>query len=297
MVMIESSWLTALTSFALDENMSRAAKRLHLSQPAVHAQLKKLGAALDVTLYRRVGRGLKLTPEGIEVLAFARDLDERTAELGVRLHQLEAERLVLAAGEGAIMYVLGEGLRSYVKTSAARVELSVLDANQTVEAVKSGLSHVGVAVLERAPPGLEVTPVTSVEQLLVMPRAHRLASRRRIELGDLAGERLIVPPEGRPHRALLDAAFRARGISPEIGVVARGWELTLKLVELGLGMAVVNACCRIPRGLLTRPLRELGRVSYVAVTRKRPRDAAAELVKSLVRHGEAWRRPGPVAAR
>jgi LysR family transcriptional regulator, low CO2-responsive transcriptional regulator len=70
--MVEASWLTALTSFALDENMSRAAKRLHLSQPAVHAQLKKLGAALDVTLYRRVGRGLKLTPEGIGVLAFAR---------------------------------------------------------------------------------------------------------------------------------------------------------------------------------------------------------------------------------
>jgi LysR family transcriptional regulator, low CO2-responsive transcriptional regulator len=268
---------------------------LHLSQPAVHAQLKKLGAALDVGLYRRVGRGLQLTPEGVEVLAFARDLEERTQELGARLHQLEAERLVLAAGEGAIMYVLGEGLRSFVKTCSARVELSVLDAGQTVEAVRSGLAHVGVAVLERAPPGLEVTPITVVEQVLVMPRTHRLASKRRVELAHLAGERLVVPPEGRPHRALLDAAFRASGIRPEIGVVARGWELTLKLVELGLGMAVVNACCRIPRSLAARRLRELGRVSYVAVTRRRPREAATALVKSLVRYGDAWRRPASVA--
>jgi DNA-binding transcriptional LysR family regulator len=142
-MMIDPSSLHALISFAVDENMSRAAGRLHLSQPAVHAQLKKLGAALDVALYRRVGRGLRLTPEGIEVLAFARDLEERTRELGARLHQQEHERLVLAAGEGAIISVLGAGLRSFLKTSAARVELTALEANQTVEAVKSGLAHGG----------------------------------------------------------------------------------------------------------------------------------------------------------
>jgi DNA-binding transcriptional LysR family regulator len=289
--MIDASWLRALISFAVDENMSRAAGRLHLSQPAVHAQLKKLGSTLDVALYRRVGRGLRLTPEGIEVVAFARDLEERTRELGARLHQQEQECLVLAAGEGAIMYVLGEGLRSFVKTSAARVELMALEANQTVEAVKSGLAHVGVAVLERAPAGLDVTPVTVVEQLLVMPRTHRLASRRRIALTELARERVVVPPEGRPHRILLDQAFSAKGISPEIAVVARGWGLTLKLAELGLGIAIVNGCCQIPRSLVARPLPELGRVTYVALTRKRPREPATALVESLVRHGEAWRRP------
>jgi len=288
--MIDPDWLQALISFAADENLSRAAGRLHLSQPAVHAQLKKLGSAFDVALYRRVGRGLQLTPEGIEVLAFARDLEERTRELGARLHKLEHERLTLAAGEGAIMYVLGEGLRSFVKTSAARVEVTVLEAGQTVEAVKSGLAHVGVAVLDRPPAGLDVTPLTVVEQVLAMPRTHRLASRRRIALTDLAGERLVVPPEGRPQRIMLEEAFRARGISPEIGVVARGWGLTLKLVELGLGMAIVNACCRIPRGLVARPLRELGAVTYVALTRRRPRESAAVLVQSLVRHGDTWRR-------
>jgi DNA-binding transcriptional LysR family regulator len=288
--MIDPSWLQALISFSVDENMSRAARRLHLSQPAVHAQLKKLGSAFDVALYHRVGRGLKLTSEGIELLAFARDLEERTRELGARLHRLEHERLRLAAGEGAIMYVLGEGLRSFVKTRSARVEVTVLEATQTVEAVKSGLAHVGVAVLDRPPAGLDVTQLTVVEQVLAMPRTHRLASRRRIELIELAGERLVVPPEGRPQRILLEEAFRAKGISPEIGVVARGWGLTLKLVELGLGMAIVNACCRIPRSLVARPLRELGQVSYVALTRKRPRESATALVQSLVRHGETWRR-------
>jgi LysR family transcriptional regulator, low CO2-responsive transcriptional regulator len=295
--MIETRWLETFAAFAEDANLSRTARRLHLSQPAVHAQLKKLSEALGVTLYRRVGRGLVLTREGVEVSAFARELEERTEELALRLRDDEPgnRRIVLAAGAGALLYVLGDGLRAFSRTNVARVELMVADSGAALDAVRAGIAQVGVAALDDAPPDLDVARITEVEQVLVVPRAHPLARRRRISIADLAGQRLIVPPEGRPQRALLDAAARAAGVAFEIGAVARGWELTLKLVELEMGAAIVNACCRIPRGLVTRPLRALPRVRYAVFTRTRPRAVARGLVEALVGHGESWR-TGPRVA-
>jgi DNA-binding transcriptional LysR family regulator len=290
MVMIESTWLRAFAAFAEDANISRAARRLHLSQPAVHAQLRKLSAELGVSLYRRAGRGLVLTPEGIEVAAFARGLEEQSRELIARMSGSAAEdRIVLAAGPGALLYVIGEGLRAFTKQRKTRLDLLTADASSAIEAVRSGLAHVGVGALDAAPGDLEVHALSSVEQMLVVRREHPLARQRHVSIPKLAGERFVLPPEGRPHRAMLDAAFRAHGTEVALGATATGWELTLKLVELGFGIAIVNACCRVTRGLVTRPIRDLPAVRYTAFTRRRPREQVAELVRLLLSKGDAWR--------
>jgi DNA-binding transcriptional LysR family regulator len=55
--MIRSEWLTSFIAFAEELNFTRAAARLHISQPAFHVQIRKLAEALGVTLYERAGRG------------------------------------------------------------------------------------------------------------------------------------------------------------------------------------------------------------------------------------------------
>ena len=100
----------------------------------------------------------------------------------------------------------------------------------------------------------------------------------------------MLPPEGRPQRVALDAALVAKNVRVTAGAIATGWELTLRLVELGAGLAVVNASVRIPRGLVARPLAELPRIRYLALSRHRPREHVAALVAALVGHGEAWRK-------
>ncbi len=289
--MIETSQLRAFASFAEDTNLSRAARRLHLSQPAVHAQIRRLSEELGTALYRRSGRGLVLTPEGVLVAAFARDADERTKGLLARLRgELAPQRVVLAAGSGALLYVIAEGLRAFLRRRAVRVDLLTVDAASAIAAVRSGLAHVGVAVCSTPPEDLAVHRLADVEQILVVPKGHALARahRSRCTLESLTGERLVAPPEGRPHRDMLDAALHARGVRVEIGAVAQGWELTLRLVELGFGVAVVNGCCRLPRGLVSRPLRELPKVSYVAFTRAPCSELATQLVQALGEHGNAW---------
>ena len=295
MVMIDSSWLGALLAFAEDANLSRTAKRLHLSQPAVHAQLRKLSDAVGVPLYQRVGRGLQLTREGAEVAAFARDAAERERDLVARLGGVsEADpHVILAAGAGALLHVLGEGLRAFGKAYVGRLEIVTADTTAALAAVTSGAAHVGVVALSSAAPlpgELDHHRLTEVGQMLVMPKTHRLASRRRLRLEDLEGERLVLPPEGRPQRVALETAFAERGVRVTAGAIATGWELVVRLVELGAGLGVVNASVAITRGLVARPLAELPRVRYVAITRRRPRPDVALLAETLVAHGNAWRK-------
>ncbi len=280
--MIETTWLHTFASFAEDANLSHAAKRVHLTQPAVHGHLRKLGDELDVLLYRRMGRALVLTAEGIEVAAFAREHLARERALRTRLaRESSAEAVVLAAGPGAIRYVVGDALPEFQRSAKVRIEVRALEAASAVLAVRSGEAHVGVGVLLSVPGGLACAKLISVAQVLVLPRAHALARKRSVRLSDLADVPLVLPPEGRPQQALA-AALRERGMEPTVGAVGRGWEVTIKLVELGLGLGVVNAFCEVPRSLVKRPLPELPAVQYYVFTREDARPTATALAKALV---------------
>jgi LysR family transcriptional regulator, low CO2-responsive transcriptional regulator len=289
--MLDSDALRTFAAFAEDASLSSAARRLHLSQPAVHAQLKRLADEIGAPLYRRSGRGLALTREGAEVAAFARDIAERTADLLARVRGERAAgdaRVILAAGAGALLFVLGAGMRAFARERAERLDVITADGRAAIEAVTSGSAHVGVAAIDGPPPDVEAHQLTDVPQVLVVPRAHRLAKKRRVSIADLDGERLVLPPPGRPQRATLDAAFTTRGISVRAGALAVGWELVVHLVSVGAGLAIVNGSVRLPRGLVARPVPELPWVRYQVFTRPRPRAAAAALVRLLVQHGKAW---------
>jgi hypothetical protein len=152
-----------------------------------------------------------------------------------------------------------------------------------------GSAHCVLPILGSGPDDLEVHDLTSVGQMLVVRRDHALARKRRVSVPELAGERFVLPPLGKPHRAILDAAFRIHDTRVVLGATASGWELTLKLVELGFGIAIVNGCCRVTRGLVARPLRALPTVHYAVLpVRNRARRLPSSCAFSCRRgsHGE-----------
>ena len=76
--MIDSVRLASFRMFAEELNFTRAAARLHISQPALHVQISTLADSLGLALYRRTGRSLSLTSAGQALLGFARDSERRT---------------------------------------------------------------------------------------------------------------------------------------------------------------------------------------------------------------------------
>jgi DNA-binding transcriptional LysR family regulator len=288
---MDSESLAAFAVFADHLNFTHAAAELHISQPALHVKVRKLGAALGRPLYRREGRGLALTPTGEAVARFARDQQSRLAGFLATLGDAEPRLpVVLAAGAGAYLYVLGDAVRRTVADRSTRLRLLTGGREQTLAAVRTGRAHLGVAVLDVLPDDLVSVPVATYPQVLVVPRRHPLARRRQVTVADLAGVALVVPPPQRPQRIALERALRSAGLPWEAAVEAEGWPLILHFVQLGVGVAVVNGCVRPPTGLVARPVRDLPPVPYYAVHRPEalddPRVAALlDRIRDRIRAG------------
>jgi DNA-binding transcriptional LysR family regulator len=286
-MIVNSDWLETFAAFATRMSFTRAAEELHISQPAVHAQIQKLTEFVGVPLYTRSGRSLALTPAGEKLWAFARESRERSgAILGELRSGGSAQPVVLAAGEGAFLYLLGPAIRAFVTRRLAPLSVLTRDRDQTLATVRTGQAHLGVTVLDAAPRDLRAEPLASVGQTVIVPRGHALARKRRVRLVDLAGQALVLPPPNRPHRMAVARALSAAGVTVEVGVEANGWELMAHFVSLGLGVAVVNACCRLPRGVVSRPMPELPLVQYHVIRRRNAHllQPAEALLQLLRRH-------------
>jgi DNA-binding transcriptional LysR family regulator len=287
--------LDALQSFAVFAdtlNFSESARLLHISQPALHAKVRKLSEQLDARLYLRVGNALELTSAGEQVARHARELLMLNRRFAKGLETGRDKPVVtLAAGEGAYLYLLGKALSQFSGPGASpHLQLLTRNRDESIQAVRAGQAQLGIAPLGTVPADLHAVRLTVVGQLLVVPRAHALASRKSVRLRDLKGAQLIVPPAGKPHRELLGRLLQAESVSWQPSLEANGWELMLRFAQLGFGLTVVNACCSIPKGLVGIPLNGYPPLEYHVFhsADRQPTEHVQRLVDALLAQGDHW---------
>lgn len=269
--------------FAEELNFTKAAAKLHISQPALFTKIQKLSDSLNRPLYERSGRNLRLTKVGADVARLGREAKELSD--GFLDELVEGERkqpVVLAAGEGAYLYLIGHSIKEYVRKSGASLRLLTRDGPSTLDAVRAGLAHVGVAVLEVLPTDVETEVLAKVPEILAVPRGHPLSRRSSIKLRDLREQSLIVPPTDRPHRMATERALRAVDVRWNVALEATGWELMLRFVQMGLGVAIVNGCCDLPAGVVGIRMPELPETCYYVMHRKKA--AAKAAILDLKKH-------------
>jgi len=260
---VSADALASFVVFADHLNFTRAAAELHISQPALHVKIRKLAQALGRPLYHRSGRRLVLTADGEAVARFARAHDERLVHFLAEFAGAAPRRpVVLAAGQGAYLYLLGDTIRAVLAEEPTRLRLINCDHRQMLAAVRTGQAHLGVSVLDVLPDDLTAVELATFPQVLLVPEGHRLARRRSVKLADLAGASLVIPPQRRPHRVLLERALGAAGVDWTVAVEAEGWPLITHFVALGVGLAIVNGCVPAPSGLVARPVTDLPPVTY-----------------------------------
>jgi len=270
-------WLRAFLAVIDTGGFTAAAARLHLSQPALHTQVKQL-AAWAGPLYRFEARRLHLTPRGQQVERLARELLAQIDSFVARDHG-EPVTPILSAGRALQLHLLAQALRGWRGRLALRTE----DRAATVEALLSGRAHLGLTALVEAEPGLDSTLVLTAAQVAIVPADDPLARRKQIRVRALAGRPLIVPPTGRSHRSTLAAAL---GGELHVAVEVEGWELMTHYAALGLGLAVVNAYVPAPRGTTAVPISDLPPQRIYLVKRRaapQPPEVAA-LEAHLTRH-------------
>lgn len=271
-------WLRALVAVVETGGFTAAAARLHISQPALHTQVKQL-AAWAGPLYSFAGRRLQLTPTGEQTLALARDVLALVDGFAARQRDPGPVTPVLSAGRAVQLHLLAHALRGWRGPLALRTE----DRAATVESVRNGRAHLGLTMLPEADRTLATTVVLEVGQVVIVPKDDPLARRRSLRVAQLAGRPLVAPPVGRDHRTTLAQAL---GGDLSVAVEVDGWELMAHYAALGLGLAVVNAYIPAPPGAVAIPVSDLPRLRIHLIKRRRAPEIAAvdALAAHLIKH-------------
>jgi DNA-binding transcriptional LysR family regulator len=234
--------IEAFVQVAQHRSFSKAADSLFLTQPSVTARIQSLERDLGEALFERNGRGVRLTEMGTAFLPFARRAlkalqEGRDAIEGMR--NLDIGSLKLGAALTVSTYVLPKILRKYCSTYPG-VEVSVHTgrSEQVLQMVLNDDVH---CALERTVhhPEVVTVPLYEDDLVLVVSPGHRLARTRQATIEDVGREQLILYDKGSSYNQLIQGVFRQHGIVPHTLMELDTIEATKKMVEEGLGVAMV----------------------------------------------------------
>lgn len=295
---------------AEERSVTRAATRLHLTQPPLSAQLARLEHELGVELFVRHRRGVDLTEAGRHLVEHARRVldDVDAAAAAVRRTGLgRTGRLALAFVPAMAWSVLPPLLRRFTEESTG-VELRFLEAgtDAVAEHVRAGRAELGLVHL---PPGgaaggvgpdLDVAVVRREPLVAVLPRSDDAPER--VDLASLADRPFLGPAREvwGGLAAHLIGACRLSGFEPtlrEVDLV----QTAVALVGAGLGVSVLPASVQLVCGpdAVTRPLTRHVPVVETGLLRRRT-DEPTAAVRQFLRLALATPEPdalGPAFAR
>lgn len=244
---MELRHLRYFVAVAEENNFTRAAARLHVTQPALSRQIRDLEEELGVELMIRSKGRAMLSPAGRALLPDARRILEMSASAVLNLRQF-AECRQHALAIGYIAPALGSFLATALQVfnqrhAKVRVSLFELSPAKQFEALRDGrldVALVGNVCPEQAGE-FDLFTIRTVPVCAVLPESHALAGKRAVRLGDLAGESFIGFAEDTfPGRNdfLLEACKKA-GFTPDIRYKADGLSSALALIGTGLGVCLM----------------------------------------------------------
>lgn len=280
--------------------MTRAARALGVSQPALSAMLKKLEAEVGAALVHRTARGVELTEAGRVFLVHAQDTLRRAdgAVRAVRqLIGLEAGSIRVGAGATATSYLLPSVVSSLrAKHPGLRFYVRETGSSAVVAAVLSGELDLGLVTMPiRGPGEEELLRLPLVEDELRLIRRRDGESKRRRdgvkkEAGpatfrwkDIEGEPFVAFEAGTAVRAIIDQAAAAAGVTLNVVMELRSIESIKQMVAAGIGVALVSRFALGPgEGQTCRETRLTRRLALIRRKDREPSVAAAAFEKELL---------------
>ena len=251
---MEIHQLQYFVAVAEEASFTRAAARVHVAQPGVSAQVRRLEAELGQQLLDRSGRSVTLTEVGAAVLPFARAaLDALDgARLAVdQLAGLVRGQVTVGMVSGCALPALAELLADFHgRYPGVAIALTEDGSDRLLELLRDGtldLALIGAAGPATA--GVETAVVVDDALVAAVSPEDPLAAERSITIEGLRGQPLVSLPRGTGVRAALDAACADAGFTPRIVLEASALPMVAQLAERGLGVAILPASAA-PSGAL-----------------------------------------------
>lgn len=288
---MDTTGLRTFITAAELESFSLAADQLYLTQPAVSKRVASLETELGAPLFDRIGRHVKLTEAGRELLPRAKTI----------LNQIEDSRRLINNLSGAVSGRLSIGTSHHIglhrlppvlrRYSAdfpnVELDLHFMDSEAACRAVQSGDLELGIVTLPPRPiEDLESEVIWPDPLSIVVGKDHALSKKMTTTLSDLARYPAILPAHGTYTRELLEQVFEPGGLGLLVGMTTNYLETIKMMVSVGLGWSV------LPQTMLNEELvslkvraitmsRQLGIVHHRKHTLS---NAAGALIETLRSH-------------
>jgi DNA-binding transcriptional LysR family regulator len=245
-------------------HFSRAAERLHISQPPLSQQIRDLEEELGVTLLERTKRQVHLTEAGkvflersYRVLAQLEQAVEATQRIG----RGEVGRLAIGFVDSATYTLLPDLLRVFrAQFPAVELRLHELTTAQQIQALHQNQIDVGVVRSAISEPGLSVECLLQESLVLALPESHSLSAQTTVSVSTLADESFILFPAklGPVFYEQIIQICQQAGFRPKVAQEAVQMQTIISLVAAGLGIAFVPASMQNfhRSGVIYRPLQE-----------------------------------------
>ncbi|WP_213929653.1 LysR family transcriptional regulator [Serratia marcescens] len=244
---MELRHLRYFIAVAEEQNFSRAAERLHISQPPLSRQIQQLEASLGVRLFKRGSRPLVLTAAGrflyghaLQFLAQSLELKTMTQRVG------QVERPLSLGFVASTLYDILPQLIRRFRTAHPEVGLSLHEMTtlEQTRALKEGKIDVGFGRIRHEDMHIRRIILREEPLMAALAADHPLARSEGLTLRALQAETLIVYPQT-PRPSFADqvlATFRDRALVPRKIMEVRELQVALGLVAAGEGIALVPHC-------------------------------------------------------
>lgn len=241
---MELRQLEYFLAVAEEANFTRAAAKVHVAQPGVSAQIRRLERELGQPLLDRSGRSVRLTEVGSAVMPYVRAA--LAAVDGVKNVVGELTGLVrgrVTVGMLTLCVALDiPSLLADFYRSHPNIEIKLVEANSDVllQAMQRGevdMAFVGVS--GESPAGIETQTVADDAVVAVTSLEDTFADRESIRLSELCDRRLICLPSGTGTRSAFDRGCASIGLKPGISFEASDPRVLAKLASWGFGVAIL----------------------------------------------------------
>lgn len=242
--------LRYFVAVAEELHFGRAAQRLGIAQPPLSQQIQRLEQAVEARLLERTRRRVELTPAGELFLADARRIladVESSAAAARRVAQGQTGTLTVAFAASVMFLDLPGIIRRFREAfPGVHLDLRELPTGHQLIALRTG--EIDVGFLREPPPDPALRTETIMREAfqVAVSRRHRLASRRRVTVADLAHEDFVLfPPDVAPglHAQVLALCADA-GFTPRVRQISRELYTTVSLVEADMGVTIIPASVR-----------------------------------------------------
>lgn len=250
---MQSTDLETFLAVAEDRSFSRAAQRLHLTQPAVTKRIKHLEESVATLLFDRIGRRVELTQGGQLLLPRARFLLQEIADTRRLLENLSdqvAGSLHLATSHHVGLHRLAPVLKTFSdRYPQVQLDIRFEDSEAAHELVRRGDSELAVVTLDpKGPIDLAYLPLWDDPLTFIVARDHPLAGPQRLSLAELADYPAILPGLATYTGRIVAELFSERQIEISAPLSTNYLETISMLTGIGLGWSL------LPSSMLTDAL-------------------------------------------